>query len=108
MDRMNALDPDWAWQPFRPSSDRPWNRQMAAHLFRRAGFGASSQQIDEASRQDPVELVQRLVAQNIEDDDFRTTADSLAQTILVPNHLSIVYLLRTGRKVPMPKERCFF
>lgn len=82
MDRMNALDPDWAWQPFQPSSDRPWNRQLAAHLYRRAGFGASSQQIDEALGQDPVELVHQLVAENSEDDDFRTTADSLAQTIL--------------------------
>ncbi len=82
MDRMNAIDPRWAWQPFSPSSDRPWNRALAAHLYRRAGFGASIEMLDEAINRHPAEIVSQLIAQNVEVNDFRETADSLAQTIL--------------------------
>jgi len=82
MDRMSAIDPHWAWQPFTASDERPWNRSLAAHLYRRSGFGASVQQLDEASHREPVELVEQLISQNVENNDFRETADSLAQTIL--------------------------
>ena len=82
MDRMNTIDPRWAWQPFTPSSDRPWNRALAAHLYRRAGFGASVEMLDEAGSCDPAEMGSQLIAQNVETNDFRETADSLAQTIL--------------------------
>ena len=56
------IDPDWAWTPYRPSDDAPWNRQRAAHLLRRAGFGGTSREIDEAIEMDPAELVEQLVA----------------------------------------------
>lgn len=35
-----AVDPAWAWAPYAPSEDRPWCPRLAAHLERRAGFGA--------------------------------------------------------------------
>jgi uncharacterized protein (DUF1800 family) len=82
MDRLLTIDPTWAWQPYVPSSDRPWTRALAAHLYRRSGFGASPQQLDEALQQEPMELVQKLLTQNVEEDDFRSIVDNLARTIL--------------------------
>jgi uncharacterized protein (DUF1800 family) len=40
------LDPHEAWQPWEPSPQRPWTRRLAAHLYRRAGFAASSSTLD--------------------------------------------------------------
>ncbi len=35
------IDPDWAWSAYEPSTETPWDLRAAAHLFRRAGFGAT-------------------------------------------------------------------
>ncbi len=39
---LNQLDPAVAWQPWRPDEKNPWTLKWAAHLYRRAGFGATS------------------------------------------------------------------
>ncbi|MEZ5963834.1 MAG: DUF1800 domain-containing protein [Planctomycetota bacterium] len=33
-------------EPWRPSANDPWDRRKAAHLLRRAGFGASDEELD--------------------------------------------------------------
>ena len=97
---MNAnqmIDPNWAWQPFQPSDQQPWDRAQAAHLFRRAGFGADRDLLDEAAGKNPATVVEELIAQNLETDDFRTVADSLAQTLLAggdPMKLSAAWVYR--------------
>jgi hypothetical protein len=48
MKDLNSIRPDWAWEPFEPDARQPWNRRAAAHLYRRAGFGANSHELDEA------------------------------------------------------------
>src|SRR5262245_10782467 len=50
---LDKLDPVEAWQPWRPSADDPWGRKWAAHLYRRAGFGASREELLEAERLGP-------------------------------------------------------
>src|SRR5262245_59703757 len=37
---LDRLDPKEAWAPWKPSADDPWNLRWAAHLYRRAAFGA--------------------------------------------------------------------
>src|SRR5262245_45975974 len=44
------LDPVEAWQPWEPSPSDPWSRKWAAHLYRRAGFGASRVELVEAEQ----------------------------------------------------------
>ncbi|MEJ7638853.1 MAG: hypothetical protein WKF75_13005, partial [Singulisphaera sp.] len=34
-------DPEVAWSPWRPTGSDPWDATKAAHLHRRAGFGAT-------------------------------------------------------------------
>jgi hypothetical protein len=47
---LNQIDPTEAWQPWRPSAADPWGRKWAAHLYRRAAFGASRADLVEAER----------------------------------------------------------
>ena len=45
---LDSIDPAWAWQPWTPSTEEPWDRRRAALFFRRAAFGASAVEIDNA------------------------------------------------------------
>jgi Protein of unknown function (DUF1800) len=46
----DQVDPVLAWQPWQPTTDDPWGRKWAAHLYRRAGFGPSREDLIEAER----------------------------------------------------------
>jgi len=45
---LSLLDPVEAWQPWAPSPKDPWNLKWAGHLYRRAGFGGSPTELNEA------------------------------------------------------------
>lgn len=44
---LNNVDPVEAWKPWQPTKAE-WSRKWAAHLFRRAGFGATPVEVDRA------------------------------------------------------------
>ena len=50
---LDQVDPVDAWQPWQPTSDDPWGRKWAAHLYRRAAFGPSREDLLEAERLGP-------------------------------------------------------
>lgn len=54
-------DPDWAWAPYVPDDQRPWNLARAAHLFRRGAFGANWKQLQGALADGPGETVEKLL-----------------------------------------------
>jgi hypothetical protein len=47
---LDQVDPAEAWQPWQPSADDPWGPKWAAHLYRRAAFGPSQEDLLEAER----------------------------------------------------------
>ena len=47
---LDQIDPAEAWQPWQPCSADPWGRKWAAHLYRRAAFGPSREDLVEAER----------------------------------------------------------
>jgi hypothetical protein len=47
---LDRIDPTSAWQSWRPTPADPWGRKWAAHLLRRAGFGASRADLLHADR----------------------------------------------------------
>lgn len=51
------IDPEWAWQPWEPTTAEAWDTRRAALLFRRAGFGASEALIQDALRRPPQSVV---------------------------------------------------
>jgi len=75
------LDPDWAWSPYEPGEQAPWNLSRAAHLFRRAGFGGRRGELQQALTRQPVEVVRQLL-EATEPDSFRNEQDELAQAMV--------------------------
>lgn len=55
------IDPEWAWASYQPSEENPWDLFAAAHLYRRAGFGASRAELEDAVEREPNELVGEMV-----------------------------------------------
>ena len=47
---LDQIDPAVAWKPWQPTAADPWGRKWAAHLYRRAAFGASREDLIEAER----------------------------------------------------------
>ncbi|MHB0960149.1 MAG: DUF1800 domain-containing protein [Pirellulaceae bacterium] len=56
-----ALDPQWAWAEYQPDAQRPWDLARAGHLYRRATFGASWPQLQQAVAEGPQTTIERLV-----------------------------------------------
>jgi uncharacterized protein (DUF1800 family) len=54
-------DPGWAWAAFEPDAQRPWNLALAAHLYRRAAFGADWKQLQQALSDGPQRTVDKLL-----------------------------------------------
>jgi uncharacterized protein (DUF1800 family) len=79
---LEQIDPQWAWQPFAPTETQGWNRRLAAHLFRRATFGATSAQIEAAVLQSPAAAVEQIVRGSEDAKDLRGQSDALASTLL--------------------------
>lgn len=93
----NGMDPQWAWQAFEPSGDRPWDRKRAAHLYRRAGLGADLKALDVAITKSPSQIVDEMFSQSEQTSEFAETADRLARTILAggnPKRLSAAWVYR--------------
>lgn len=82
MNNKSAMDPQWAWAPFEPTQEMVWNHSLAAHLFRRAGFGATAAELNEAVVLSPREVVRELVQESDESPSFRSSADTLARTVV--------------------------
>lgn len=76
------LDPAWAWAAYKPDAQRPWDLRLAGHLYRRAGFGATWPQLQQALRDGPSQTVGKLLrpaedvaALNRLYDEFETSMD---------------------------------
>lgn len=47
--------------PYTPSAQKPWNARRVAHLYRRLGFGASLDQIQQGLQMSPSDLIDQLL-----------------------------------------------
>ncbi len=60
-DLLNSIRPELAWEPFTPTRRLRWDVAKAAHLYRRAAFGATWDVIEAAAASTPTVVVERLV-----------------------------------------------
>ena len=60
-DTLNSIRPELAWEPFTPTRRQRWDAEKAAHLYRRAAFGATWDVIEAAAKSTPLEVVARLM-----------------------------------------------
>ena len=56
-----APPPNDTLQPYTPSVDKPWNALRVMHLYRRLGFGATLEQIQQGLQLSPSALVDQLL-----------------------------------------------
>jgi Protein of unknown function (DUF1800) len=70
---LDQIDPAEAWQPWRPSAADPWGRKWAAHLYRRAAFGPSREDLLEADRLGPEGTLDLLLRGRPQADELRET-----------------------------------
>lgn len=75
---LSDLDPQQAWAAFEPTSERPWTRGLAAHLHRRAGFGATAAELDATLKAGPAASIDRLCNPPAAAGDFEATSSMLA------------------------------
>jgi uncharacterized protein (DUF1800 family) len=54
-------DPGWAWAPYEPDAERPWSLALAGHLYRRCGFGAGWEQLQQALADGPQRTMDKLL-----------------------------------------------
>src|SRR5439155_11545541 len=50
-----GIDPRWAWEPYRPTEQSPWDLRKVGHLFRRASFGATWTELKNGLKAGPEE-----------------------------------------------------
>lgn len=97
MSKMNEIDVDWAWSEFEPSKQQPWNSKLAAHLMRRAGFGASPAELQTLVKSGPGKSVQSIFSGLAEPADYLQQVDAIAHAALAtsnPRQLSAWWMHR--------------
>src|SRR3954452_21253824 len=69
------------WEPYRPTAEMPWNFRRVAHLHRRAGFGATFQEIERDLRDGPDAAIARVLAGTSRLEGLQTDFSHLSDVI---------------------------
>jgi uncharacterized protein (DUF1800 family) len=80
------IDPQWAWEPYRPSARNPWNYAKVGHLHRRAGFGANWQELQQGMAQGPEKSIDQVLKGGAGLEAFDRQMTDLAQNIVAANN----------------------
>ena len=103
------IDPAWAWSPL---PEKAWSRELAAHLYRRAGFGATWAELDAAAADGCQRTVERLVSRAPASDNFYGEADRSVSALLASgnaNQLSAWWLyVMLGTPQPLLEKLTLF
>ena len=70
-----STDPGWAWAAYQPDAQRPWDLAQAGHLYRRAAFGASWDQLQQALADGPERTIDKLLRPQADTAAFNRTYD---------------------------------
>src|SRR4051794_351109 len=73
-----AIDPKWAWEPYRPTDKDPWDLRKAGHLYRRAAFGATWDELHAAVQAGPEKTVDALLRGRSDEELERDWHDNAA------------------------------
>ncbi len=76
---LDQLDPEVAWRPWRPSSADPWGPKWAAHLYRRAAFGPSPDDLAESARLGLEETLDLLMRGRPDSDELLETLNDVGR-----------------------------
>ena len=82
MRTLAQVEAAWAWAPFEPGTDGAWDLPAAAHLYRRAGLGATWEELQQAIAGTPAAAVQRLLHGGEGSDTFEQQMAAAAHPLL--------------------------
>lgn len=82
-----TIDSEWAWAEFQPTADAPWNLRAAAHLYRRAGFGATRAELDAAVEAGAVGTAENLLQATTEPEDYQNEVADLAHASMATGNV---------------------
>jgi hypothetical protein len=78
---LDKLDPNEAWQPWQPDDKQPFDLKWAGHLYRRAAFGASLGELQDAVKRGLPATLDRLLQGDPKAPAFDATLARLGKTI---------------------------
>jgi uncharacterized protein (DUF1800 family) len=78
----DRFDPQTAWQPYFPFGSNPWNAEKAAHLFRRAAFGASWKTVQDAVKSSPSRVIPQLLSGGDGERRFEAEYEQLREEVI--------------------------
>src|SRR5262249_17337532 len=81
-----TIDPRWAWEPYRPSDEAPWNLQRVGHLYRRAAFGATYAELEEGVKAGPARTLERLLNGVPGQEEFDRKTEELGRNVANANN----------------------
>jgi hypothetical protein len=81
-----AIDPRWAWAPYKPDAQNPWDLKKAGHLYRRAGFGATWAELHRAAEQGPEKTIAALLQGGPGLEEFEQRTLSMANSVAAANN----------------------
>lgn len=93
----DSINPRWAWEPYQPSPQTPWDLRKAGHLYRRTTFGATAAELDAALKVGPAETIDGLLKGAADQQKFEELTEPLARSIARANddlHLPAWWLYR--------------
>jgi hypothetical protein len=99
--------------PYHPSPGDPWNEAKAAHLCRRAGFGAPRRELEESLELGPVAAVDRFLRSEPEKDaEYEDLFEKIRRGLLAfqhPPNLQAWWLFRMQREsFPLREKMTLF
>jgi uncharacterized protein (DUF1800 family) len=89
---LEKVDPVRAWEPWEPDETHPWNLQKAAHLYRRATFGAPHEELRQAVERDYPATLQRILEGEGPVGDFDDLIRSTGENVAKQNNISTFQL----------------
>ncbi len=81
----SSIDPQWAWEPYVPSRSQPWDLKKVGHLYRRAAFGATWDELHAGLAAGPEKTIERLLEEGPGQEAFDQLTGRLAQSIIRAN-----------------------
>src|SRR5438067_2917840 len=79
----DRIDPRWAWAPYRPGPQVPWDLARVGHLYRRAAFGATWDELQAGLKDGPEKTIDKLLKggdTTAFDRELKPLAESIAKT----------------------------
>jgi uncharacterized protein (DUF1800 family) len=74
------IEPRWAWEAYRPTGPNSWDLRKAGHLYRRAAFGATWEELQTAVADGPDKAVDKLL-RGREESAFERNSRLMADSI---------------------------